>query len=194
MGVDKSVVRQLFMTKRHQLDPILRETASQFIVDFLTQLPEYSTSKTVALYAASHGEASLRRFFDRCISDGKSCYFPRLEEDYLVFHQVAAWTELTPGAYGILAPLMNRAVLTPAHCDMMVVPGVAFDRAGSRLGRGKGYYDRYLPMVGGCHIGVCLEAFVVESLPVESHDARMHLLVTESGVLRFNSPPPLGEG
>lgn len=185
MGVDKSVVRQSVMDKRHQLDPVLRETASQVIVDFLTQLPEYSTSKTVALYAASHGEADLRRFFDRCTADGKSCFFPRLEGNDLVFHRVMSWADLTPGAYGILAPQTNSVVLDPARSDMMVVPGVAFDRAGNRLGRGKGYYDRYLPRVGGCHIGVCLEAFVVEALPVESHDARMHLLVTESGVLRF---------
>lgn len=185
MGVDKSVLRQSSMAKRHQLDPVTRETASQAIVTFLTQLPEYSTSKIVGLYAASHGEAELHRFFDRCIADGKSCYFPRLDGNDLVFHRVTQWADLVPGAYGILAPQATAAALDPARCDVMIVPGVAFDRQGNRLGRGKGYYDRYLPRVGGCHIGVCLDDFVVETLPHEPHDARMHLLVTESGILRF---------
>lgn len=185
MGVDKSVLRQASLAKRRQLDPAIRETASQAIVAFLTQLPEYSTSTTVGLYAASHGEADLRRFFDRCIAEGKSCYFPRLEGDGLVFHCVMTWADLGSGAYGILAPPMTSAVLTPEGCDLMIVPGVVFDRQGNRLGRGKGYYDRYLPRVGGYHIGVCLDEFVVDDLPHEPHDARMHLLVTESGVMRF---------
>lgn len=185
MGVDKSVFRQQSMAKRRQLDPGMRETASRAIVDLLTGLPEYASGRQIGLYAASHGEADLRRFFDRCISDGKTCFFPRLEGDDLVFRRVNAWTDLVSGTYGILAPCPDTAVIVPECSDLMIVPGVAFDRQGNRLGRGKGYYDRYLPTVGGCRIGVSLDRFVVERLPVLPHDVRMHLLVTESGVMRF---------
>ncbi len=185
MAVEKSVVRQHCITQRHALDPVQRDQASRAIVSLLTQLPEYSTSKIVGLYAASHGEAELHLFFDRCVADGKACYFPRLEGHGLVFHRVCNWADLAPAEYGILAPQGNSTLLDPEHCDLMVVPGVAFDRRGNRLGRGKGFYDRYLPKVGGCRIGVCLNKFIIEDIPHEPHDVRMDLLVTESGVMRF---------
>lgn len=185
MGVDKGTLRQQFTKLRHTLSPATRDASSRQIVDFLTQLPEYPTSRRIGIYAATPGEVDLRSFFDRCTTDGKSCYFPRVEGADMAFHQVRAWSELVSGKYGILAPHPSSVVLAPEEFDLLVVPGVAFDRHGHRLGRGKGFYDRYLPRVGGCHIGACFDSCVVETLPHEPHDARIHLLVTESGVLRF---------
>lgn len=185
MGVDKESLRQKFLRVRHALSPVMRDSGSRLIVGFLTQLPVYLTSQRIGMYAATPGEVDLRPFFDRSVADGKSCYFPRLEGTDMVMHQVAAWSDLVPGTHGILAPHSSNVVLAPEEFDLMVVPGIAFDRHGHRLGRGKGFYDRYLPRVGGCHIGACFDGCVVETLPHEPHDVRIHLLVTESGVLRF---------
>lgn len=185
MGAGKETLRQQLTMVRQALSPAVRDTGSRRIVDFLTQLPEYPTSQRIGMYAATPGEVDLRLFFDRCRADGKSCFFPRVEGGDMDFYAVLAWSDLVPGTYGILAPRPDSLRLAPGKFDLMVVPGVAFDRHGHRLGRGKGFYDRYLPRVGGYHIGACFDGCVVETLPHEPHDAGVHLLVTESGVLRF---------
>lgn len=185
MGMDKSQLRQQYVAKRHQVDPKTRETLSRRIADSLTQLSSYPTSSKIGLYAASPEEVDLHHFFERCAADGKSCYFPRVTGELLAFHRVITWSDLVVGAYGILAPSAQAEVLAPEHCDLIIVPGVAFDRHGNRLGRGKGYYDRFLPAVGGTRVGICFDCCVVEELPSEPHDARMDVLVTESGVMRF---------
>lgn len=185
MDMDKAALRQRFMQVRRQLGDDICHSVGCRAADLLAQLPEYSRSRHIALYAACHSEVDLRPFSDRCIQDGKTCYFPRVTGDDLNFHQVSNGSELEPGAYGILAPSAQAPILEPTRCDLIVVPGVAFDRHGVRLGRGKGFYDRYLPKVGGCRVGVGFDCCVVETLPHEPHDARIHVLVTESGVLRF---------
>lgn len=185
MDLDKAALRQQFTQLRRQLGDEVCHSVGRQVADLLVQLPEYAGSRHIALYAACHSEVELRDFFDRCIQDGKACYFPRVTGDDLSFHQAAAWSELSLGAYGILAPLAQAPVLDPGRCELIIVPGVAFDRHGVRLGRGKGFYDRYLPKVGGRRVGVGFDCCVVETLPHEPHDARIHVLVTESGVLRF---------
>lgn len=185
MGADKEMLRQQLTMVRQALGPAIWDASSRQIVDLLTQLPEYPASQRIGLYAATAGEVELRPFFDRCRADGKSCYFPRVAGGDMDFYAVLAWSDLVPGIYGILAPRPNSLMLAPEEFDLLVVPGVAFDRHGHRLGRGKGFYDRYLPRVGGCHVGACFDVCVVETLPHEPHDAGVHLLVTESGVLRF---------
>ncbi len=185
MDGNKSQLRQQYLSKRRLVDPKTREILSRRIADLLTQLPNYLTSSKIGLYAASPDEVDLRHFFERCAADGKSCYFPCVTGESLAFYRVTTWSDLAVGAYGILAPSAQAELLAPEHCDLIIVPGVAFDRHGNRLGRGKGYYDRFLPGVGGSRVGICFDCCVVEELPSEPHDARMDVVVTESGVMRF---------
>lgn len=185
MAVDKPALRQSCQDHRLALSPEIRNSASRRICDFLLQLPDYATAQNIALYAADKGEVDLRSFFERCGADARSCFFPEVVGGNLDFRQITTWSDLVPGTYGILAPQKTAALLNPAQCELIVVPGVAFDRQGNRLGRGKGFYDRYLPNVGGLRVGVCFDACLVEALPNEPHDVRMDVLITESGVMRF---------
>ena len=87
-----------------------------------------------------------RPLFDALVAQGIPCLFPRvLEEHALAFARVTDWSELRPGRYGVLEPPALAAVTRPEEGDLVLVPGVAFDRAGNRLGRGQGYYDRAFP-------------------------------------------------
>lgn len=185
MAVDKRALRQLCQDHRLALSPEARNSASRRICDFLLQLPDYAPARNMALYAADKGEVELRSVFERCGVDEKPCFFPEVVGENMDFRRVQEWSDLVPGQYGILAPQKTAALLDPAQCDLIVVPGVAFDRQGNRLGRGKGFYDRYLPAVGGLRVGVCFDGCVVEALPSEPHDVRMDVLITESGVMRF---------
>lgn len=111
----------------------------------------------------------------------KSLMFPRVEGTYLSMRRVDAAGDLAAGAFGILEPPAVAPAGTKA--DIIFVPGLAFDRTGSRLGRGNGFYDRLLSSQPGYRVGVCFGAQLVAQVPAEQHDERMDALVTPAGVV-----------
>ncbi len=94
--------------------------------------------------------------------------------------------DLVPGVFGILEP-RGSEVVEPGAIDFVLVPARGFDRAGNRLGRGGGYYDRYMahPDFRAIRCGIAYSAQVLPAIPHDAHDLPVHVLVTESGVLRF---------
>ena len=90
---------------------------------------------------------------------------------------------LRPRAYGILEPKKSCALVTAADIDFAVVPCLSFDRKGRRLGQGGGYYDRLLPQLHCPTVLICREQLMSPEVPVEEHDMRCTMLVTEKGVL-----------
>ncbi len=91
--------------------------------------------------------------------------------------------ELVPGAFGVMEPRDSAIAADGSPFDLILVPGMAFDRSGGRLGRGKGYYDRYLAAASGFKAGVCFDDQVVGEIPREAHDVPMDALVTPSGII-----------
>lgn len=116
----------------------------------------------------------------------KRIALPRVCGEELMFHWVASRAELQPGKFGILEP---SAEASPAgnDFDLILVPGLAFDLHGGRLGRGKGFYDRFLADARGLRAGVCFDNQIVDSVPAEAHDLRMDFLVTPSAISRCGS-------
>ncbi|PIR20196.1 MAG: 5-formyltetrahydrofolate cyclo-ligase [Deltaproteobacteria bacterium CG11_big_fil_rev_8_21_14_0_20_47_16] len=185
MSADKVSLRKRYADRRRGVLPEQRQLASQAVADCLTQLPEYQTGHNIALFSATPDEIDLSPFWECCRSDGKQCFFPHVTGQDMAFYQVLQPAELTRGAFGILEPSVKAPRLNPGRCDLIIVPGVAFDRQGGRLGLGKGFYDRYLPQVSGCRVGVCVDECLIDQVPCEPHDVRMHMVVTESGVIRI---------
>lgn len=110
---------------------------------------------------------------------GKIFAYPRAGDDGMLVFLLAS--EFQSGALGIREPVGTTIAPSP---DLVLVPGLAFDTTGARLGRGKGFYDRWLaanPTVRA--IGICFKCQIVESLPFEAHDARVSAIVSEEGVL-----------
>ena len=96
-------------------------------------------------------------------------------------HEIPSWETLVPGAFQIPEPGCGTPVLPPEAFDLAIVPAVAFDREGYRLGRGGGYYDRYLEQTNCVKAGLCFESFLLPSVPHEAHDVRMDRIFTEEG-------------
>lgn len=114
--------------------------------------------------------------------EGKRVAMPRVAGDELSVHWVACREELVPAKFGILEPRADAPSAGRAF-DLILVPGMAFDRAGGRLGRGKGYYDRFLASASGFVAGVCFDDQLVSEVPREPHDARMDAVVTRSEIV-----------
>ena len=113
---------------------------------------------------------------------GKNVALPRVAGEGLSLHLVESSDELRCGAFGILEPVED-AVPAGDSFDLILVPGLAFDERGRRLGRGKGYYDRFLATATGLRVGVCHDFQIVDSVPREAHDLAMDFLVTPTRVI-----------
>ena len=159
------------------LDSRQRLRASAAIFSAVKRLPEFRAARTVAVFAALPDEPATDEVLARWAST-RRVVLPRVEGDAMRFYACRP-DALVFGAFGILEPQGERPC--PAgEIDLVVCPGVAFTADGRRLGRGRGYYDRYLgdPAFRGFRVGVCYAHQLVDDLPVEPHDVRMDRVIT----------------
>lgn len=159
------------------LDSRQRLRASAAIFSAVERLPEFRAARTVAVFAALPDEPATDEVLARWAST-RRVVLPRVEDDAMRFYACRP-DALVFGAFGILEPQGERPC--PAgEIDLVVCPGVAFTADGRRLGRGRGYYDRYLgdPAFRGFRVGVCYAHQLVDDLPVEPHDVRMDRVIT----------------
>ncbi len=147
---------------------------------------EFSEAKTIALYAAVHNEVDTAHVLAQALTDGKSVLLPVVCGDGLDFRQINGLMSLRRGAFGIMEPDDGCIVREPGEADVIVVPGVAFDLAGRRVGYGKGYYDRVLHSLEGMGklVGFSYELQLVADISSEPHDVTMDMIVTEKRVVR----------
>ncbi len=118
---------------------------------------------------------------------------PRMEGTALAFHFTATADPgaFAAGAFGIAEPPADSPACPAAEIGIFLCPGMAFTRGGTRLGRGKGYYDRALAAAGGAalRVGVCFRDQVLAEIPAEGHDLPMHFLATPEGVAECTAVP-----
>lgn len=142
----------------------------------------------LSLYSSFQNEVLTDDIFQKAAEEGKEVYYPRVvdgKDRHLAFFRVAGLHGLSPGRYDILEPPEEADRSGPEAFDLVVVPGVAFDVRGSRLGYGKGYYDRALGAFNGGIIGLAYDFQVIEGeIPVERHDVRVSVIITEKRIIR----------
>ena len=145
-------------------------------------------AERLALYSPIHNEVATDAVALRAIALGKTLVYPRIKGDALEFVKVVTLSDLTPGAFGVPEPRGSHLVAVE-ELDLIVVPGVVFDRIGHRLGYGRGFYDRAL---SACRkdclkVGFAYDTQLVESLPATEHDKTLSVLLTESQRLNFSA-------
>lgn len=184
----KKSIREEMLSRRKCLGTAACMSLSLRIQQRLMATAEYLAADTLALYSPILNEVFTEEIFHDAIRRGKRAVYPRVGETGLEFVQVQSRRELRRGAFGILEPSGVDPVPL-REIGLLVVPGVAFDRAGYRLGYGKGFYDRALHRreERGSLVGLGFEFQLISMLPTETHDVRMDLIVTEDRILGFGS-------
>lgn len=179
------------LDRRKALGLLQLQQASQQAQANLLQLEEFARANCIALYAPLHQELETALLFESARQAGKKVLYPAVCGTELQFRQVQDPAELIFGTFGISEPCRSCPDHGIADLDLMVIPGVAFDLRGHRIGFGKGYYDRCLAEGRGktLLVGFCHDFQLVEEVPAEGHDIRMDLLVTESRVIRVVTGP-----
>jgi 5-formyltetrahydrofolate cyclo-ligase len=147
---------------------------------------EFARAKVVALYAPIHKEVDTFAVFVEALAASKSVLYPAVCGERLVFSRVLGLKGLQKGAFGISEPASSCETYDPREADLIVIPGVAFDSQGKRIGYGKGYYDKTLHSIEGQGklVGFCYDFQLVENIADEPHDVKMDILITEKRVLR----------
>ena len=178
----KRKLRADMKRKRDGLNQEERKRWSDGICRNLQGQPAFRKAETVCFYYPLGSEANLLPLAQTALAFGKQVAFPRVDGSEMEFYHVFSLERFAQGPFHVMEPVGNEAVRGQ---EMLVfVPGLAFDENGSRMGYGKGYYDRYFGKSSHClKIGVCYEMQLVSQVPCGKYDICMDAVVTEQRLL-----------
>ena len=153
----------------------------------LIDMPAYQLARCIACYVSIKNEVDTRTVIQKAIGGGKRVGVPVTRADRgMDFQAIAGLSDLRPVHYGLREPVPNpKMVLLPHTIDLILVPGIAFDRLGHRIGSGGGYYDRFLVRTEAVRIGLSYGFQIIDRVPAEPHDVKMDLIITENEVIRI---------
>jgi len=164
-------------------------TKSAAIWERLSVLREFATAARLLVYVSTGNEVGTRGLIRQLLAMSRQVGVPRFEpaaQRYAASELHDFDAELTAGKFGILEP--KPATIRPMaldQIDAVLVPGLAFDETGNRLGRGSGHFDRLLGQTSGVKIALAFDFQVLDGVPAEAHDARMDFIVTETRVVNL---------
>jgi 5-formyltetrahydrofolate cyclo-ligase len=162
-----------------------RNRRSEDICEAIISHPTWRRSTIVAIFAPMDHEPDIELLWRH--AEGKTMCYPTIRQGGLDFISVAGPDSVIIGQFGFREPVFDQArVIPPDTFDLVLVPGAAFTANGDRLGRGGGFFDRLLSSPGfrAFKVGVCFDRQILNEVPMEAHDQRVHRVVTESGWLQ----------
>lgn len=178
--MNKEQVRDNYCTLRECLPAEEVTNASAAVCRRLANMDVLQEAQTVLAYLAFRNEVDLDLLFE--LLPDIDWVVPRIEGKRLIIHPYDP-DNLIPHEWGILEPPVNAPEVEPTNLDVVLVPGVSFDRRGGRLGFGGGFYDRFLVKTPAVRIGVTYDDCLAENLPCAEHDQRMDWVVTPTQTL-----------
>jgi len=179
MSTTKKEIRLEMARQKRALSASYKDIASQRLCELLLSDKNIQKAKVILLYHALPDEISLASLLEilHKKENPPTLLLPTVKGEELILKSYQGIKSLHPGAYSILEPVGDPFTEYSA-IEVAIIPGVAFDKSGSRLGRGKGFYDRLLSQLTQTYkIGVCFSCQFVEYLPSEPHDISMDLVI-----------------
>ncbi|HEY3094959.1 MAG TPA: 5-formyltetrahydrofolate cyclo-ligase [Nitrososphaera sp.] len=179
---EKKDVRQQMLEKRNGLDAQEIARRSRRVQEFVITSKEFNAAKVIGAYYPFGSEVKTDLIIEQARPLRKKVALPSVEGESLAFYELSSSKYLVKGRFGIMEPLPYGPV---DKLDLLVVPGIAFDNKGYRLGYGKGYYDKFLARKNMFSIGLGYSFQLVESLPSGEHDKKLEAIATEDGISYF---------
>lgn len=177
----KAALRETVRAETRAASPDARAAASAQICLRLTQHAVWRDARTILFFAPLPEEPDVWPLLRQALAEGKRAALPRYsagDDTYEACQVNDAERDLRTNRYGLPEPVATCLSLDPKQLDLTLVPGVAFALNGSRLGRGKGYYDRLLEKIPGCKCGVAFDWQLKVDIPMEGHDVRLNCILT----------------
>ena len=176
----KAAIRAEVSARIKALDREKRMAASTAACDLLRRQSIWQQAQSVLFYAPLAAELDIWPLLAQALAEGKTTALPRFSKEtdaYLACAIQNIDKDIFPGHLGVREPSTNCRTVALV-LDLILVPGVAFDRQGGRVGRGKGFYDQLLSVAQGTTCGVAFEEQILPEVPVEPHDVRLDYLLT----------------
>ncbi len=188
----KTELRAKYRAFRETLSPQKKRLKDASIRFNVLRMPEYQKNRTIFLYASKSIEVDTWKLLYAALEDGKRVALPRCvpETREMDFYYIRGEQDIEKGTFGVLEPNPDRCEKVLDLCrGLCIVPGMAFDGKGFRLGYGMGYYDRFLSRFQGCTVGICYADCIQWELPHGYYDRPVHVVVTENYIRRMSRPP-----
>ncbi len=197
LRVRKAEVRARMRAVRDGIPPVERVRLAGLIRERLLALPEVAGARAVMAFHSIGSEVEMSDISEGLAETGRQILLPVVEAGALQAAPFEPGSELVPGRFGVLEPA-DRTLAKHERIDVVIVPGLAFDREGYRVGYGGGYYDRFLAALvsRAFRAGVCFEAQLIDAVPHASDDEPVHAVVTEAETIRTHdrgAAGPAGE-
>lgn len=179
--MDKTELRKSLKKERNSLPKEIKNEFDMRIFQEIINSKVYEESQRVFIYVSYNSEVDTIPLIKYSLEKGKRVCVPRVldKEGNMESLYIDSLGELREGMYGILEPVSTKKA-SPIDIELVITPGLAFDKEGGRIGYGKGYYDRYLKLSNNAiKMGVCYDFQVVPSLPTTKEDIKMDMIISE---------------
>ena len=180
----KEEIRARIAAVRKSLPKEKISSDSSLIAEKLYLLREYENADIIFIYNGYSSEVQTAGIINQALAAGKTVALPKVQQDgYMEFFTISDLSDLKPGFRGIMEP--DGSDPTHIFPDIMIIPGLAFDIFGNRLGHGKGYYDRYLSTIPNTvTVGLAFDEQIVSSIPAEITDVRIGTIITPTRIIK----------
>ena len=180
--MDKQTLRKKYLKIRK--DIANKNLKSKSIFNQIIKTKEYEKANIIAIYNSLNSEVNTNDLIDYSISKNKIVLLPRVVNDDLVFYKIDSHTILIKSEFNVFEPISNpNNYISSDKIDIIIIPGVCFDKDRNRLGMGKGYYDRYLKNIKATKIGICFSEQLIKSIPIDNNDIKMDLIITDKEII-----------
>jgi 5-formyltetrahydrofolate cyclo-ligase len=192
---DKKALRRKILNERKNIDIIKKEEMDNKILDKFYDSEYYRKSKRIFVYISYDSEINTKGIISKALADNKEVYVPRTEFKTRIMDavEITSLDNLIESDFGILEPSINEPHIDPNELDLIVVPGVAFDRQGGRMGYGAGFYDRYFEKISKDNIKKIIKLALaygfqtLEKVPMNDKDIPVSCIITENEVISCNT-------
>lgn len=186
--MDKKEFRKIASEKRNSIPSTERDFCSEKIFKTLVQLPLYQKANRIFLYLSFRSEVDTYAILKHSLQQKKEVYAPiTLTEtkELLCCRVTNPNTDFQKDVYGIDTPIYSSdKIISPKKIDLVLVPGLAFDKKKYRMGYGGGFYDRFLPKLSpnAITVGLAFSAQIYPSIPIEEYDSKLNYILTEASI------------
>ena len=182
--MDKACLRKQMLQHRQHTPPQEKQYIDHQICKHILQSEQYQRSQTIFAYYSTAQEIDTHAIIIHALQDGKCVCLPKCLPGHIMqARMITSQEDLTEESFGIPEPGAHCTVVLPQEIDLCIVPALACDLSGARLGYGGGFYDRFLPQTSAFCMVLCAQDRIFDTLPVQPHDIRCDCIVTEQEVM-----------
>nr|WP_052221024.1 5-formyltetrahydrofolate cyclo-ligase [Clostridium homopropionicum] len=179
---EKKRIRELINRKRISLKPEAKKVFDEIIFKKIIESAEYKNSRTILVYVSYNGEVDTHKFIQHALKDNKIVCVPKIvsKKEGMKAIEISDFEDLKIGSYGILEPTSFNKKIDEESINLVIVPGVAFDLKGGRIGYGGAFYDRFLKNISKdtFKVAIAYDFQILKNIPMEVHDEKIHRIIT----------------